>query len=49
MGFRVPSNQILNEWAGKFGKPVKTGEEFNSFRTLDAEDNCLEIYCKAES
>lgn len=49
MGFRVPSNQILNEWAGKFGQPVKKGEEFNAFRTVDPEDNCLEIYCKAES
>jgi len=49
MGFRVPSNQILNEWAGKFGQPVKKGEEFNAFRTFDPEDNCLEIYCKAQS
>jgi len=48
MGFRVPSNQILNEWAGKFGQLVKKGEEFNAFRTFDPEDNCLEIYCKAE-
>ena len=48
MGFRVPTNQILNEWAGKFGQLVKKGEEFNAFRTFDPEDNCLEIYCKAE-
>jgi catechol 2,3-dioxygenase-like lactoylglutathione lyase family enzyme len=49
MGFRVPSNQVLNEWAGKFGEQVKKGEEFNSFKTFDPEDNCLEIYCKADS
>ena len=48
MGFRVPSNQVLNEWAEKFGKPVKKGEEFNAFQTVDPEDNCLEIYCKPD-
>jgi hypothetical protein len=41
--------QVLNDWAGKFGKPIKKGEEFNSFQTFDPEDNCLEIYCKADS
>lgn len=49
VGFRVPSMQVLNEWAGKLGKPVKKGEEFNSFQTFDPEGNCLEIYCKADS
>jgi catechol 2,3-dioxygenase-like lactoylglutathione lyase family enzyme len=45
MGFRVSGMRVLNEWADKFGKPVKKGEEFNSFQILDPESNCLEIYC----
>ena len=49
IGLRVPSMQALNDWAGKLGKPIKKGGEFNSFQTLDPEDNCLEIYCKADS
>lgn len=49
VGFRVPSMQVLNEWADKLGKPIKKGEEFNSFQTLDPEGNCLEIYCKANN
>jgi catechol 2,3-dioxygenase-like lactoylglutathione lyase family enzyme len=48
LGFRVSNMQLLTEWAEKFGKLVKKGEEFNSFQTLDPEDNCLEIYCKAD-
>ena len=46
MGFRVSGNKALNEWALKFGSPVKHGEEFNAFQIRDPEDNCLEIYCK---
>ena len=49
MGFHVSSMKVLNEWAGKFGKPVKRGEEFNSFQISDPEDNCIEIYCKPDS
>jgi hypothetical protein len=30
------------------GKPVKIGEEFNSFQVFDPEENCLEIYCKPD-
>jgi catechol 2,3-dioxygenase-like lactoylglutathione lyase family enzyme len=48
-GFRVSSLQALNEWASKFGQPIKKGEEFNAIRIFDPEDNCLEIYCKADS
>ena len=40
---------LLTEWANKFGAPVTTGGEFASFRTFDPEDNCVEIYCKANS
>jgi hypothetical protein len=47
IGFRVQGMQVLNELAGKFGKPIKNGEEFNSFQIFDPEDNCLEIYCKS--
>jgi len=47
MGFRVSSMQALEQWAGKFGKPIKKGEEFNSFQIFDPEENCLEIYTKA--
>ena len=49
IGFRVRAMNVLNEWAGKFGKPVKKGEEFNSFQIFDPEDNCVEIYCRADS
>ena len=49
MGFRVPSMQVLNEWAGKFGQPIKKSEEFNAIRVFDPEDNCLEIYCKSNT
>jgi hypothetical protein len=49
LGFHVSNMQLLTEWAKKFGKPVKMGEEFNSFQIFDPEDNCLEIYCKANA
>ncbi len=49
LGFRVSNMQLLTEWAEKFAEPVKKGDEFNSFRIFDPEDNCLEIYCKAKS
>ena len=49
LGFQVPNNQKLADWASKFGATVKRGAEFNAFRTFDPEENCLEIYCKAES
>lgn len=48
VGFRVPSMAMLTEWATKFGALVTAGGEFASFRTLDPEENCLEIYCKAD-
>jgi hypothetical protein len=41
--------KVLNEWAAKFGAQIATGSEFASFRTFDPEDNCLEIYCRADS
>jgi catechol 2,3-dioxygenase-like lactoylglutathione lyase family enzyme len=49
IGFRVQAMQVLNDWAVKFGKPIKKGEEFNSFQIFDPEDNCVEIYCRADS
>ncbi len=47
MGFRVQDMDVLNEWATKLARPIKQGEEFNSFQVFDPEGNCLEIYCKA--
>ena len=38
----------LKEWAKKFGMEIKPGSEFNSFRILDPEGNCLEIYCPTQ-
>jgi catechol 2,3-dioxygenase-like lactoylglutathione lyase family enzyme len=49
IGFRVRAMKVLNEWAGKFGKPVRKGEEFNSFQIFDPEDNCVEVYCRADT
>lgn len=51
LGFQVPDNRKLAEWAGKFGVPVsaKPGAEFNTFQVSDPEGNRLEIYCKADS
>jgi len=44
---RVPSMTALTDWAGKFGATITTGSEFASFRTLDPEGNCIELYTKA--
>ena len=49
IGFRVASMAALTEWARKFGAQLTTGGEFASFRTLDPEGNCVEIYCKASA
>ena len=49
VGFRVASNTMLNDWAGKFGATINKGGEFNAFRTFDPEGNCLELYCKANA
>ncbi|MGH8731721.1 MAG: VOC family protein [Burkholderiales bacterium] len=49
IGFRVQAMQVLSDWAVKFGKPIKKGEEFNSFQIFDPEDNCVEIYCRVDS
>lgn len=49
VGFRVPSNRVLGDWAGKFGATINKGSEFNAFRTFDPEGNCVEIYCRAEN
>jgi len=51
LGFQVPDNRKLAEWASKFGVSVsaKPGAEFNTFQLSDPEGNRLEIYCKAES
>ena len=48
IGMRAPSMAALKEWAQKFGMEIKPGSEFNSFRILDPEGNCLEIYCQAQ-
>jgi catechol 2,3-dioxygenase-like lactoylglutathione lyase family enzyme len=49
IGMRVASMAALTQWAAKFRTDIKSGNEFNSFRTSDPEGNCLEIYCKAQS
>jgi catechol 2,3-dioxygenase-like lactoylglutathione lyase family enzyme len=49
LGFQVPSNARLAEWAQKFDATVIKGEEFNAFQVSDPEDNCLEIYCARDS
>jgi len=51
LGFQVPSNQKLAEWAAKFGVEVskKPGAEFHTFQVSDPEGNRLEIYCRADS
>ena len=49
LGFQVPSNAKLADWAGKFGATITKGEEFNTFQVSDPEDNCLEIYCDRNS
>jgi catechol-2,3-dioxygenase len=48
VGFRVPSQSALEQWASRLGAKVTSGAEFNSFRTFDPEGNCVEIYCKAQ-
>jgi catechol 2,3-dioxygenase-like lactoylglutathione lyase family enzyme len=48
LGFRLPSVAALTSWAEKFGATPTRGPEFLSFRTSDPEDNCLELYCKAD-
>lgn len=51
LGFQVPDNRKLAEWASKFGVAVnsKPGAEFNTFQVSDPEGNRLEIYCRADS
>lgn len=49
LGFQVPDNKKLADWAGKFGATVKPGVEFNTFQVSDPEGNRLEIYCRADS
>ena len=49
VGFRVENMKVLIEWAAKFSAQIATGSEFASFRTFDPEDNCLEIYCRADT
>ena len=49
IGFQVPSNAKLADWARKFGATVNKGEEFNTFQISDPEENRLEIYCSKDS
>ena len=49
IGLRVPSREILDQWAGKLGAQVTLGKEFDSFRTSDPDGNCIELYCKAKA
>jgi len=44
MGFRVPSMDVLQNWARKFDAELTVGAEFTAFRTPDPEGNCLELY-----
>lgn len=51
LGFQVPDNQKLAEWADRLGVPVsaKPGAEFNTLQVRDPEGNHLEVYCRADS
>ena len=49
VGFRVPSNSALEEWAEKLDSSITPGSEFNTFRISDPEGNVIEIYCKANA
>ncbi len=49
LGFQVPDNKRLADWAKKFGATINQGAEFNAFRTFDPEENCLELYCDKNS
>ncbi len=49
VGFRVPSNVVLNDWAKRLGGEIVRGAEFNAFKTSDPEGNCVELYCRADS
>ena len=49
LGFRVPSQSALDQWASRFGAQVTPGIEFNAFRVFDPEGNCVELYCKAQA
>ena len=41
LGFQVPDNKRLADWAKKFGATINQGEEFNAFKTFDPEETCL--------
>jgi len=49
VGFRVPSKAVLAQWAQKLGAEIANGAEFCTFRTVDPEGNCVEIYCRADT
>ncbi len=44
IGLRVPSIDALNDWARKFDAEPKAGPEFTTFRVMDPEGNCVELY-----
>ena len=44
IGFRVPSIDALNGWARKLDAEPSSGPEFTTFRVLDPEGNCIELY-----
>jgi hypothetical protein len=48
IGFRVPSVDVLKNWAKKFDAELNVGAEFTAFRTPDPEGNCLELYAPNE-
>lgn len=48
-GLRVETNAELDSWARKFDAKVTAGMEYNAFRVLDPEGNCIELYSPAKA
>jgi catechol-2,3-dioxygenase len=44
LGFRLPDRRALDQWAGRFEKPVYVGPEFSAIQVTDPEGNVVELY-----
>jgi catechol-2,3-dioxygenase len=49
LGLRMPSMQALKQQCEKFKQTISPGPEFSSFRLLDPEGNCIEVYARSDS
>jgi catechol-2,3-dioxygenase len=49
VGLRMPSMNLLRQWAERFKTAVNPGPEFSSFRVSDPEGNCVELYARSDS